>query len=112
MTDKDFQIVFAGWSPDYDDAMSYIDMFTTGNGNNHTSYSSEAYDNYIFSAKKEADPVKRIQMMYDAEKLLMEDMPIAPVYFRKKDWAVAPGVEGVVRRAIGANLDLYWTTKN
>lgn len=112
MRDKDFQIVFAGWSPDYNDAMTYIDMFTTGNGNNHTSYASAEYDKLIFAAKKEADANKRIELMYAAEKLLMQDMPIAPVYFRYRDWTAKEGINGVVRRAIGADLDLYWTTKD
>ena len=35
MDQGDFEIVFAGWSPDYNDPMTYLDMWVTGNGNNH-----------------------------------------------------------------------------
>ena len=111
MTDKDFQVVFAGWGPDYSDPMTFLDVFLTGGGNNHTYYSSEAFDKLINDAKVEVDEAKRMDMLYEAEKILLEDMPIAPVYFRQRTWTLQEGVEGVVRRAIGGDPDLYWTTK-
>jgi len=111
MTDKDFQIVFAGWGPDYNDPMTFLDLFLSGGGNNHTYYSSADFDKLIMDAKVEADPSKRMDMLYAAEKLLMEDMPIAPVYFRMRTWTAQEGIEGVVRRAIGGDPDFYWTTK-
>ena len=111
MTDKDFQIVFAGWGPDYNDPMTFLDMFLTGNGNNHTSYSSAAYDKLINDAKVEADSGKRMDMLVAAEKMLMADMPIAPIYFRMRTWTTQTGIEGVVRRAIGGDPDFYWATK-
>lgn len=111
MTDKDFQIVFAGWGPDYNDPMTFLDMFLTGNGNNHTGYSSAAYDKLINDAKIEADSSKRMDMLIAAEKMLMADMPIAPIYFRIRTWTAQTGIEGVVRRAIGGDPDFYWTTK-
>ena len=111
MTDKDFQVVFAGWGPDYNDPMTFLDVFLTGGGNNHTYYSSEAFDKLINDAKVEVDTAKRMDMLYEAEKILLEDMPIAPVYFRQRTWTAQEGIEGVVRRAIGGDPDLYWTTK-
>jgi oligopeptide transport system substrate-binding protein len=111
MTDKDFQMVFAGWGPDYNDPMTFLDVFLTGGGNNHTYYSSEAFDKLINDAKVEVDEGKRMDMLYEAEKILLEDMPIAPVYFRQRTWTHQEGIEGVVRRAIGGDPDLYWTTK-
>ncbi len=111
LTDKDFQIAFAGWGPDYNDPMTFLDVFLTGGGNNHTSYSSADYDKLIKDAKVEVDAAKRMDMLYAAEKLLMEDMPIAPVYFRIRTWTAQEGINGVVRRAIGGDPDFYWTTK-
>jgi len=111
MTDKDFQIVFAGWGPDYNDPMTFLDVFLSGGGNNHTYFANEAYDKLINDAKVEADPAKRMDMLYAAEKMLMDEMPIAPVYFRMRTWTAQEGIEGVVRRAIGGDPDFYWTTK-
>jgi oligopeptide transport system substrate-binding protein len=114
MTDKDFQVVYAGWGPDYNDPMTFLDMFVTGGGNNHTSYSSVEYDQLIDKAKKEPDKTKRMGYLIDAEKLLMKDLPIAPIYFRNIDWIKVDDLTGVVRRAVGGDPDFYWaqTTDN
>ncbi|MBP7096202.1 MAG: peptide ABC transporter substrate-binding protein [Spirochaetia bacterium] len=111
MTDKDFQIVFAGWGPDYNDPMTFLDMWTTGNGNNHTSYASAAFDDLILKATNETDLAKRLEILKSAEKMLMDDMPIAPVYFRMRNWAHQENISGVVRRNVGPDPDLYWTVK-
>ncbi len=111
MTDKDFQIVFAGWGPDYNDPMTFLDVFLSGGGNNHTYYASEAYDKLINDAKVEVDASKRMDLLASAEKMLMEDMPIAPIYYRVRTWTTQEGVSGVVRRMIGGDPDLYYATK-
>ncbi len=111
MTSKDYQIVFAGWGADYNDPMTYMDMWITDGGNNHTSYSSAAYDSFIAKAKAEPNPAKRMQMLVDAEKLLMADMPIVPIYFRQNSWTHHTNVSGIIRRAVGPDPDLYWAVK-
>jgi oligopeptide transport system substrate-binding protein len=111
MTDKDFQIVFAGWGPDYNDPMTFLDVFLTGGGNNHTYYASPAYDKLIQSAKNDPNPATRMATMYAAEKMLMADMPIAPIFFRMRTWTAQDGVTGVVRRAIGGDPDFYYADK-
>lgn len=100
MSNKDFSIVFAGWGPDYNDPMTYIDMFETGNGNNHTSYTSAAYDELLGKIRTELDPKTRFGYLMDAEKLLLEDMPIAPIYWRTIDYLVSGKIaSGVIRTA-------------
>lgn len=98
MQSGDFDIVYAGWSPDYNDAMTYLDMFTTGNGNNYGKYSSPEYDKLVADATKEVDPQKRQDMLVKAEKLLIEkDAPVYPIYFSKNAYALSDKVEGMVR---------------
>jgi oligopeptide transport system substrate-binding protein len=111
MTDKDFQIVFAGWGPDYNDPMTFIDVFLSGSGNNHTYFANATYDDLVKKAKAEPNAETRMNYMKDAERLLMQEMPIAPIYFRYRWWTTQEGISGVVRRAIGGDPDLYWTTK-
>lgn len=111
MTDKDFQIVFAGWGPDYNDPMTFIDVFLSGGGNNHTSFANTDFDTLVQNAKAEPNAAKRMKFMQDAERLLLEQMPIAPIYFRYRYWTLQDGIAGVVRRAVGGDPDLYWTTK-
>ncbi len=111
MTAKDFQVVFAGWGPDYNDPMTFIDIWITNGQNNHTYWSNATYDDLVAKAKVELDPTVRMKAMYDAERLLMAEMPIIPTYFRARDWTQQSNVSGVVRRAVGGDPDLYWTEK-
>lgn len=98
MQSGDFDIVYAGWSPDYNDAMTYLDMFTSGNGNNYGKYSSPEYDKLVSDATKESDPQKRQDMLVKAEKLLVgQDAPVYPIYFSKNSYALSDKVEGMVR---------------
>jgi len=107
MTKKDFDVVFAGWGPDYNDPMTFLDMFTTGNGNNHTSYANPAYDALVKKAQTTLDEKARFQVYYDMEKLLMTDLPIAPVYFRMRDYTVQKDIKGVFRSAFADINFLY-----
>jgi oligopeptide transport system substrate-binding protein len=100
MTNKDFSIVFAGWGPDYNDPMTFLDMFETGNGNNHTSYSNPAYDELLNKVRVTLDPKERFGYLMDLEKLLMTDLPIGPVYWRNRDYFISGKIEsGVIRTA-------------
>ncbi|OAA90225.1 peptide ABC transporter substrate-binding protein [Clostridium ljungdahlii] len=69
------------WIADYDDAMTFLDMFTTGNGNNMCGYSNTKYDQLIAQAKAESDKGKRADLMHQAEDQLMTDLPIMPIYY-------------------------------
>lgn len=98
MTDGNFDIVFAGWSPDYNDPMTYLDMFTTTNGNNYGKYSSEEYDSLVNQAMQEVDVEKRQDMLIQAETLLVQtDVPVYPLYFSVKPYVVSSKVEGITR---------------
>lgn len=100
MENKDFSIVFAGWGPDYNDPMTFLDLFETGNGNNHTSYTSQAYDEILAKVRTEADPATRMGLLMDLEKLLLDDAPISPVYWRSRDFIASGKIaSGVVRTA-------------
>lgn len=100
MSNKDFSIVFAGWGPDYNDPMTFLDMFETGNGNNHTSYSSAAYDELLNKVRTELDGKTRFGYLTDLEKMLMEDLPIGPVYWRSRDYVLSGKIaSGVIRTA-------------
>ncbi|WEG11926.1 peptide ABC transporter substrate-binding protein [Pullulanibacillus sp. KACC 23026] len=76
MLDKEssmkYDIVTAGWGPDYQDPMTFLDMFTTGNGNNQMGYSNKQYDALIKDAQNTTDLKKRDQDMLDAEKILIQ----------------------------------------
>lgn len=107
MSSHDFDLVFAGWSPDYNDPNTYLDMFVTGGGNNHPEYSSEEYDALIKAAATETDPEARAQLLVDAEKVLLADMPMGPLFYDARDYITSGKVKGIHRSAF-QDLNLWW----
>lgn len=77
-----------GWGPDYNDPMTFLDLWVSTGGNNQTFYASEAYDKLIADATVETDLEKRQEMFYEVEKLIVEDLPVAPSYWRFPSYAV------------------------
>lgn len=100
MQNKDFSLVFAGWSADYNDPNSYLDLFVTDGGNNHTSYSNPEYDKLVSDAAAELDPDKRMDIFYQIEEIIAEDCMVAPVYWRIRDYVVSEKVGGIYRTAL------------
>lgn len=97
MTAKDFVIVMAGWGPDYNDPNTFMDLWITDGGNNHTSYANPAYDKLIADAALEVNAETRMGYFYDAEKILAEDVPMYPIYWRKVNFVTSEKLQGVVR---------------
>ncbi|MFC0216237.1 peptide ABC transporter substrate-binding protein [Paenibacillus chartarius] len=91
----DFQIMRAGWVGDYLDPMTYIDMWVTGGTNNNTGYSNPEYDKLVAASKVEKDMAKRDQILHDAEKILINDMPFMPIYFYTNADASKKELEGI-----------------
>lgn len=99
MDSGDFEIVFAGWSPDYNDPMSYLDMWVTGNGNNHGKWSNKEYDALIEKAAGIADTNEYYETLKQAEKILAEECPIGFIYDRQTNYVTSDRLKGVVRTA-------------
>lgn len=77
---RNYQIARDGWIADYNDPMTFIDQFTTGNEQNHPGYANAEFDKLIHEAKAEADATKRVALMHQAEDIIMNDMPFIPLY--------------------------------
>ena len=98
MKHGDFDMVYAGWSPDYNDPMTFLDMFTTTNGNNYGKYSNAEYDSLVASALVEGDVAARQDMLAQAEKIVTnDDAAIFPLYFSGVTYAVSDKVQNMTR---------------
>ena len=93
----DFQVGRLGWLPDYIDPMTFMDIWVTGGGNNDTRFSHKEYDALIEKAKSTADQKVRMEALHKAEDILMDEMPIAPIYFYTDLYMEQDYVKGVVR---------------
>lgn len=110
MTAGDYDFVFAGWSPDFADAMTYADLFASWNLNNRGRYNNPRYDALIRKAQGTSEPRTRMDAMAAAERLLIEDAGIIMLYERVKLYSVHPRVSGLVRHVVGADTDLAWAS--
>jgi oligopeptide transport system substrate-binding protein len=90
----EYEIARAGWIGDYNDPMTFLDMWETGNGNNDTGWSNEKYDGLISQARAETNTEKRTELLQQAEELLLAEGPVIPVYFYTTNALVAGHLEG------------------
>jgi oligopeptide transport system substrate-binding protein len=105
-----FDLVYSGWAPDYDDPLTYLEYYESGNPSNSGKYNNPEYDRLVEAGRFETDPAKRCQYYADAEKLLLEDAAIAPLNFRQKPWVCKDTVKNITRYFIGSDLDLTYAT--
>jgi len=98
-----------GWIGDYMDASTFLDMFTSTNGQNNSKYNNPAYDAAIKAARTETDATKRIQLFHGAEKLLMDDMGIVPIYFYTDPMEISKDLQGYVVTPLGF-IYLQWAS--
>ena len=101
----DFDIVVSGWGPDYDDALTFGDLFSSWNLNNRGRYSSPEMDALIRIAQSELDPVRRMEAFAEIQDLVHEDVVIVPMYERGWSFVVDPRLKGFKRRSVGPEVD-------
>ena len=105
MTAGEFDLVMAGWGPDYDDPMTFGDLFTSWNENNRGRYSNPALDAAVEVARSTTDPQTRMDAFDTIQNILYDDAAILLQYERGTVYVADPRVKGVVRRAVGTDPD-------
>ena len=106
----DFQLSFQGWIADYNDPMTFLDLFEPGSSFNTSNYENERFGQLISGAREEADPARRMDMLMEAERILVEeDAAIAPVYFEGEAHLVRPSIQDTyVDHRYGGGDDMRW----
>jgi len=88
-----FSIARASWIGDYIDPSTFLEMYITGGGNNDAAWSNKQYDNLIANASVEMDQAKRFEYFQQAEEILMQEVPIIPIYNYRSKALVRPAVK-------------------
>ena len=97
---KDFDVARRAWGGDYLDPNTFLDQFVTGGENNDPEYSNPEYDKLIEAAKYELDPAKRMQLLQDAEAMMMRDLPLIPIYYYVSRNLVRPHIRGLYNNTL------------
>ena len=92
----EFQLSYYGYCADYFDPMTFLECWTTGNPNNCSGYSNPQFDALVNKAKNTVDQGVRMQIMHEAEAVVVNDMPALPLNFEKANYLKQPCVKGLV----------------
>lgn len=107
---KIWDAIRLGWYADYDDAASFLDIFALSHPQNDARYSNPVFNKLLKSAFSEPDTLIRRNLLERAEKLLLDDYPVIPIYFYNSRRLVKPTVGGAsvtpMNRTYSKNL--YW----
>jgi len=106
-TNGEFQLSFQGWGADYNDPMTFLDLWESESSFNTGGYENARYDQLIDQAQAEADPATRMDMMREAERILIEeDAGVAPMFFSGVTRLIEPSIKNFVYHNYGGALDL------
>ncbi|HEX3019296.1 MAG TPA: peptide ABC transporter substrate-binding protein, partial [Chitinispirillaceae bacterium] len=91
---KDYDMARMGWISDYNDPNSFLDMWITEGGNNRTGWSNHGYDSLIDLASRTSNQSMRYEYFKKAESILLDELPIIPIYFYTNVYLLHPSVKG------------------
>ena len=92
-----YQMSITGWSPDYNDPMTFLDMWVSDGGNNDTRWGSAEYDQLIADATVETDVNARQEMFYQCEETVFDQYFIIPIYNRTQSYVVSDKIANIQR---------------
>lgn len=104
-TSGNFDIVVSGWGADFADPISFDDLFTTNNPNNNGKWKNSEYDKLIAASKTTSNNEERYNDLVKAEKILLKDQGITPLYYQTTAWLIRPNIKGVIYNPAGANYN-------
>jgi len=105
-----YQMSRSSFLHDYADPVNALESFITDSSMNRTQWSNAEFDKLIADAKAETDSAARWELLIEAEKVLMDEMPIFPIHFYNQVQLDKEGVEGILRHPVGY-MDLKYADK-
>lgn len=105
----DFQLSQQGWIADYNDPMTFLDLWEPGSSFNTSNYKNERFGELISGAREETDAGKRMDMLLEAERILVEeDAAAAPIYFEGEAYLRRPSIKNFFHHKYGGTFDPKW----
>jgi oligopeptide transport system substrate-binding protein len=101
-----FDLALSGTGGDYDDAMTFLEVWRAGSPLNTTGWSHAAYDEAVRQGEAATDREARVAAMVRAEEILLTDLPVIPLFHPASAWLTAPRLQGLVAHSLGAEASL------
>lgn len=97
----DYQIGRMGWLGDFNDPINFLELFKEPGGNNDTRWYNQEFKALLEKSANETDPEKRLELLKEAESILMNEMPVMPIYFYTNVWVQSQNLHNVVLSGLG-----------
>ena len=101
----DYELAYGGWGPDYDDPNTYLALFNGNSPYNYSNYKNEEFDALMAAATTEQDVVARMDMLAQAENILLEDGAMVPLQYRTVHYLMNENVTGINFTVGAVNFD-------
>ena len=89
-----WEVARLGWTADYNDAGNFLDTLRSGSPNNDARYDRPEYNELLDRAASAVDAANRREFLQNAEKMMLSDYPILPIYFFSSKRLMKPYVAG------------------
>lgn len=89
-----YEVAAMGWSADYTHPMSFLPLLVTDDANNNSFYSNPEYDAMVEQIKVETDPAKAVELIKQAEDLVMDEYPFINLYYKANNFLMKDYVKG------------------
>lgn len=106
VTSNNYDLALVDWTPDYDDPMTFLTLWTTSGCEIAEHWSNAEYDKIISDCTTghlAEDYDARWSALYDAEKILLDNAVIAPLYTDANAVLISPNVSGIEFHVAGIN---------
>lgn len=90
---SDFDLAVGGWIGDYLDPTTFLEMWIKDGGNNNTGWDSPEFARLLNVAENTVDPTERFKVLSEAEGIILDDMPILPIYWYTTNYLIRPEVK-------------------
>jgi len=104
----DYDLDYGGWGPDYQDPMTYIELFESTAYYNQSHYKNEEVDALIKKAKTTSDVSERWKLMQQAEKIMLDDVAFAPTFQKGISRLKKPYVKNLYEHPFSADISYKW----
>ncbi len=107
---QDYDLAMGSWIADFPDPINFLEVFKyRKGGSNNTLWENPRYIELLEESARTADPEERLQLLAQSEEILMNEMPILPIYFCSMLYVSQPRLQGVVLSSMG-QLDFRWAS--
>jgi oligopeptide transport system substrate-binding protein len=89
-----YALTTSAWTADFPDPVTFLGLFTSDSSYNWTGWKSDGYDKLLAKAAATLDPAQRYDVFHQAEALLLDDAPVAPIFFGAQTYLLHPAVKG------------------